>query len=186
MKGIGSKIKDIRRHQGLSQEELADLAKLNLRTIQRVENNSNQPNGKTIKLLCNALNINIEDIVEYGKTEDNTFLILFHLSVLSFMVLPLGNIIVPMILWLTKKDRIVGLKEAGANLLNYQIIWTGFFYLAIVIGVLGKLSHNSFKYFLYVIAVLVVINIIIPIVFAFLINQKSKNVFYPKMIKIIS
>lgn len=119
MKGIGSKIKDIRRHQGLSQEELADLAKLNLRTIQRVENNSNQPNGKTIKLLCNALNINIEDIVEYGKTEDNTFLILFHLSVLSFMVLPLGNIIVPMILWLTKKDRIVGLKEAGANLLNY-------------------------------------------------------------------
>jgi len=38
------------------------------------------------------------------------------------LVFPLGNIILPMILWLTKKDKIIGLKEVGANLLNYQIV----------------------------------------------------------------
>ena len=73
MKEVGSKIKEIRKSKGLSQEELADTAKVNLRTIQRIENNVNNPSGKTLNLLCDALNIGIDEIVEYGKTEDKTF-----------------------------------------------------------------------------------------------------------------
>ena len=33
-------------------------------------------------------------------------------------------IILPLILWMNKKDKIIGLKEVGANLLNFQIIWS--------------------------------------------------------------
>ncbi|MCX6262508.1 MAG: DUF4870 domain-containing protein, partial [Bacteroidia bacterium] len=29
---------------------------------------------------------------------------LFHLSVLTFIFIPLGNIIIPLILWITKRD----------------------------------------------------------------------------------
>ena len=51
MKGVGSKIREIRKRKGLSQEELAEVAKVNLRTIQRIENNANESSGKTLNLL---------------------------------------------------------------------------------------------------------------------------------------
>ena len=38
MNEIGKRIRDIRKKKGLSQEELAESAKVNLRTIQRIEN----------------------------------------------------------------------------------------------------------------------------------------------------
>ena len=102
---------------------------------------------KHLTYLCDALHISIDDIVDYGKSEDKTFLMLFHLSVLSFMILPLGNIIIPLILWLTKRDKIVGLKEIGPNLINFQILWAILFYTSIIFGVFGKLMHSNFNMF---------------------------------------
>ena len=43
---VGVKIKELRKKKGFSQEELAETAKVNLRTIQRIENNENEPRGK--------------------------------------------------------------------------------------------------------------------------------------------
>jgi len=187
MKEIGRKIRIIRKRKGLSQEELAELAKINLRTIQRIENNANEPSGKTLSLLCEALEINIEELVEYGKAEDKTFLMLFHLSVLSFMILPLGNIIIPLILWLTKKNKIVGLKEIGANLINFQIIWAILFYTSIILGALGKLTHSNFKIFLYSIIILPILNVALTIVFAIKTNKGNTKTYYPnfKWLRII-
>ena len=122
MNEIGNKIKELRKKKGLSQEELAELASVNLRTIQRIESNESEPRGNTLNLICKVLDINAEDILDYGKEADDSYMICFHISVISFLVFPLGNIILPMILWLTKKDKIIGLKEVGANLLNYQIV----------------------------------------------------------------
>lgn len=79
-----------------------------------------------------VLGVNAEEILDYGKQSDLSYLFFFHLSVLSFLVIPLGNILLPMILWQTKKDKIIGLKEIGANLLNYQIIWTVLSHLSCV------------------------------------------------------
>jgi len=187
MKELGSKIIEIRKRKGVSQEELAEAAKVNLRTIQRIENNANEPSGKTLNLLCDALDISIDDIVDYGKSEDKTFLMLFHLSVLSFIIFPLGNIIIPLILWLTKKDKIVGLKEIGANLINFQIVWTVLFYASIVIGFLWKLTHSNFNIFLYSIIILPLLNIILTIVFAVRANKGNIKVHYPnfKRLRII-
>ncbi len=66
---IGKKISDIRKTKGISQEELAELSKVNLRTIQRIENNENVPRGKTLNLICNALDLNLEEI----QTKKNVF-----------------------------------------------------------------------------------------------------------------
>ena len=37
METIGTKISKIRKQKGMSQEELADMSKINLRTLQRIE-----------------------------------------------------------------------------------------------------------------------------------------------------
>ncbi|WP_439482718.1 helix-turn-helix domain-containing protein [Cyclobacterium plantarum] len=69
---IGKKISETRKSKGLTQEELAELSKVNLRTIQRIENNESEPRGKTLILICEVLDINIEDLINSKKIiEDN-------------------------------------------------------------------------------------------------------------------
>ena len=70
MKQLGFKIKELRQNKGLSQEELSELSKVSLRTIQRIEKNTNAPSGKTLNLICEALHVNLEDLMEYGKTKE--------------------------------------------------------------------------------------------------------------------
>ncbi|WP_370476685.1 DUF4870 domain-containing protein [Tamlana flava] len=189
MTELGNKIKDTRKRKGLSQEELAESARVNLRTIQRIENKENEPRGKTLQLICEALDINAEDILDYGKEHDKNYLIFFHLSVLTFLVIPLGNIIIPLILWLNKKDKIIGLNTIGVNLLNFQILWTFLSYSALFVGVFSKITHviggmNPFD-ILTLWGIFSTINIILPIIFAVKVrNGKIKN-FYPNIIRLI-
>ncbi len=186
MEDIGQKIKSIRKQKGLSQEELADLAKVNLRTIQRIENNESEPRGKTLQLICDVLNVNIEDILEYGKRNDKNFLVVFHLSVLSFLVIPIGNIILPLILWMNKKDKIIGLHAIGTNLINFQIVWTFASFSSITIFAIFKIMHyHYYEYFLFISIGLYIINITMPIYFAVKTNKGKTNLSYPKLIKLV-
>lgn len=69
---IGEKISERRKAKGLTQEELAELSKVNLRTIQRIENSESEPRGKTLILICEVLDINLEDLLNSKKQiEDN-------------------------------------------------------------------------------------------------------------------
>lgn len=185
MNTIGKKILDVRKRKGLTQEELSNLAKINLRTLQRIEKDETVPHGNTIKRLCDILDIQIEDILDYGKQEDNNFLILFHLSVLSFLIIPLGNIILPTILWLTKRDKIVKLNELGADLLNFQISWTILVFVSFVTSLLVYYDWNSlagkvYMPAIFMILILIVLNIIYSITLGVLISKRnSKRYFFP-------
>ena len=66
---IGTKIREARIKKALSQEDLAELSKLNLRTIQRIENNESIPRGKTLKLVFDALDIVVIENNSRGKVE---------------------------------------------------------------------------------------------------------------------
>jgi transcriptional regulator with XRE-family HTH domain len=186
MNEIGKKIREVRKKKGLSQEELAESSQVNLRTIQRIENNESEPRGKTINLICGVLGINAEDILDYGKQTDKNFLIIFHLSVLAFLAIPVGNIILPLILWITKKDKIVGLREVGANLLNFQIIWSVFAFLSIIAWASFKIMHyRTYDILIYASLALYALNIILPIIFAIKTsNGKTENL-YPNIIKLV-
>jgi len=70
MNVIGNRISETRKLKGLTQEELAELAKVNLRTIQRIENNENEPRGKTLNLICNVLDLNLEDLLNQEKSNN--------------------------------------------------------------------------------------------------------------------
>jgi len=53
--------------------------------------------------------------------QDNQLLVLTHLSQLLFLVTGLGGLIVPLIIWLTQKDKVIGMDLHGKQILNFQI-----------------------------------------------------------------
>lgn len=59
MRSISDLIINSRKSKNLTQEQLAELSKVNLRTIQRIENNENTPRGYTLKLICDVLEIQL-------------------------------------------------------------------------------------------------------------------------------
>ncbi|MDP5202441.1 helix-turn-helix domain-containing protein [Flavobacterium sp. DG2-3] len=188
MNEIGKKIKELRKKKGLSQEELAEYSKVNLRTIQRIENDENEPRGRTLNLICEALDVNAEDILDYGKYEDKSYLVVFHLSVLVFLAIPVGNIILPLILWMNKKDKIIGLKEIGTNLLNFQIVWTVLAFISFILFAAGHIFHDvilSIQIFVYSFIGLFAINIFLPIISAIITSKGKTKRLYPNLIRII-
>ena len=53
--------------------------------------------------------------------EDNQMLVMTHLSQLLDLVTGVGGFIVPLILWLTQKDKVAGMDMYGKMILNFQI-----------------------------------------------------------------
>ena len=96
MKSTGKIIYEVRKQKGISQEELAIMAKVNLRTIQRLENDINEPRNATINLICEALEIDQNDLksqVEKGdsasliqKLINSIFLLFFNLTIASLII----------------------------------------------------------------------------------------------------
>lgn len=55
------------------------------------------------------------------------------------MVLPsLGHILGPLIIWLVKKPESPAIDAAGRNVLNFQISWTIWMFVAVIIGFVGS------------------------------------------------
>lgn len=189
METIGTKITQLRKQKAFSQEQLAELAKVNVRTIQRIENNETTPRGATLKLICDALGVTPDEIVNFEKTEDHTFLIWLHLSVMLGYVLPLGNIILPLILWLSNKYRIENVNEQGKNILNFQILYSIITFLLIFFAAFGKITHFkmilSFEIFLLTVAILGTFIFFFPIINAIRISKGTIKNFYPTVIRFI-
>ncbi len=53
--------------------------------------------------------------------EDKQLLVITHLSQLLDLVTGIGGFIVPLIIWLTQKDKVFGMDETGKMILNFQI-----------------------------------------------------------------
>ena len=68
---IAKKISETRKIQGLTQEELAEKSQINLRTIQRIENNESEPRGKTLSLICDVLQIDIRELLANDNSQNS-------------------------------------------------------------------------------------------------------------------
>lgn len=53
--------------------------------------------------------------------KDNQLLVLTHLSQLLDFVTGIGGFIIPLIIWLINRDKIIGLDEHGKAILNFRI-----------------------------------------------------------------
>ncbi|MBJ6368318.1 helix-turn-helix domain-containing protein [Snuella sedimenti] len=137
---LAQRVKELRTGKGFSQEVLAEISGLSLRTIQRIENNETVPRGDTLKRLAVALNTSPDDIVDWQVQEDQSYLTLMSASALGFLFFPLLGIIIPLTLWILKKDKLKGVNELGKSILNFQISWVlllFLYYIFIISGMLG-------------------------------------------------
>jgi len=64
------RLKELRNQKGMSQEVLADISGLSLRTIQRIENGETNPTGESLKRLSNALNVNPDELIDWAIKDD--------------------------------------------------------------------------------------------------------------------
>ena len=120
---LTKKVKELRTRRGLSQEQLADLTLLSLRTIQRIENGENVPRGDTLKRLAVALNVSPDEIIDWQVEEDRNVLFLLNFSQLGLLAFPLLGIIIPLAIWIIKKDKVKDVDVVGKAILNFQFSW---------------------------------------------------------------
>ena len=128
-----SKLKRIRELQNLTQEELSEKSGISARTIQRIES-GNEPKGHTLRILAKTLNVKENELqtktsdIDFGfqerivetETINYSTIKLINLSSLPFIVIPLFNIIVPVILMLKMKSKNTITKQ----IISLQIMWT--------------------------------------------------------------
>ncbi len=126
---LSIKVKDIRRKKGISQEMLAENSGLSLRTIQRIENGETEPRGDSLKRMSDALEVNPDEIMDWAIREDNNYLAAMNLSALGFIIFPLLGIIIPLILWISKKNRVKNVNKVAKEILNFQITWNMLYFI---------------------------------------------------------
>lgn len=186
---IAQKVKELRSRKGFSQEQLAESAEINLRTVQRIESGETEPRGDTLKRIAKALNVTPDELIDWAEHEDNGFVAFLNLSALCFIAFPLLGIIVPLAIWILKKDRIRNISEVGKRLVNFQITWCLliFFLYGIVISStifnfiiplpnLSELSSGRVE-IIMIIPLLYVINALY-IIINIIRSYKGKKVFY--------
>ncbi len=102
---LHQKLLQARKHQGLTQEELADRTGITVRTIQRIENGENVPRMYTLKTIASVLGISLEELQQeqtasadgtgaYHTEESIHFLQMLTLSCFSYIVLPYFHFLV--------------------------------------------------------------------------------------------
>ena len=112
------------------------------------------------------------DMNSPSKTEC-TWAMLCHISIFSGTVIPFGNLLVPLVIWLIKKDEMKFVDDQGKEILNFQISITIYLILSIfliilligipmVIGlfifnfictIIGAIKANDGKYYRYPMAI---------------------------------
>jgi len=74
--------------------------------------------------------------------ENNSTLLLLHLSQLSLFVFPIFGVFIPLLIWKTNKD-IHRIEETAKAIINFQITWILAFFMPIILVLFGgKLLVN--------------------------------------------
>lgn len=89
--------------------------------------------------------------------QDNQLLVLTHLSQLIIFVTGFGSLIVPLVVWLTQKEKVYNMDEHGKNIINFQLSLIIYCIFCIPLILLFGLGILGF-------IVLVIISFIFPIV----------------------
>lgn len=181
------KLKNIRESQNLTQEELSEKSGISVRTIQRIEAGQ-EPKGYTLRVLAQTLEISEKELqntsseteisqsivhqLNNEKKEEIDFskVKLINLSSLPFVVLPVLNIVVPVILMYVLKMKHPIIKQ----IISVQILWTIIAPVVFMIGIFLKLGR---QFTLALIVVIILSNLFIIIRNAMEIDR-SKKLYY--------
>lgn len=140
---LAERLRQRRIQKGYSQEHLADRAQISVRTLQRIEGGQTEPRGHTLIALADALDLPIEDLMDFTKKENTNTLHAINLSALAYWVFPLGNILVPLIVWIINKDQVKGANQFGKRQLLIQVAWTVLIFLSIILLFFGPFIFGT-------------------------------------------
>jgi len=144
-KNLANNVRELRKRRGLSQEQLSENSKLSLRTIQRIEKGESIPRGDTLIKITQALQVTPDDLLEWTATEDRGYLILLNLSSISILFQPLLGIIIPLVMWILKREKIYLVEDTGKNLISFQITWVLILYIIMIIATQGVIIPINFN-----------------------------------------
>ena len=122
---IAKKIIHFRKLKGITQETLADVSGLNIRTIQRIESGEVDPRLFTLKSIAEALEVPLEDLLPEPTQRELNQIAILHISPIGFFVLPvIGNVLFPFIFWMLKREESNNMEKHGKDILNGQITYS--------------------------------------------------------------
>jgi uncharacterized protein len=72
-------------------------------------------------------------VIDSSQKQARLWAMFCHLAALVGHIIPLGNIIGPLVIWLVKKDEMPAVNEHGKEALNFQISMTIYYLIAAVL-----------------------------------------------------
>lgn len=126
-----------RKSKGFTQEELSEKSTVAVRTIQRIEKGEVQPHLQTIKLLAEALAIQVEDLIVIEDPSEEPinrkYMMLFHASPFFGFIIPFANILFPLFIWLSKGDKSKTYDQHGRAVINFHSSITLYFIVSLIL-----------------------------------------------------
>lgn len=173
---LGERLKYHRKLKGFSQEELAQRTTVTVRTIQRIEKQEVNPHLNTVKLLATALEIEVDDLMalENPKNEaiKKKWLLLMHSTPLLGYFIPFLNVLLPLFIWIHKREDNPVYNKHGIKIINFQITLLLLLVILMLTGVTAwGQAIWGFLAFLFLGTIIIVINIFLVL--------KSEKCFYP-------
>ncbi len=201
-------LKEHRQSQQLSQQELADLAHVSVRSIQRIEKD-HYASAYVIRSLCEALKISVNDLeISESKlaniesqsdiVDDNNSIInsnippegalkIINFSALMVLIVPFSNLLLPAILyWIFPLSDPA--KRQAKHILSFQLFWILVTLFAVILtwimtSLLGIFEVARYPLFVWIYVGLVMVNASIIMQTAAQINaRKPILTFVPEVI----
>ncbi len=139
-----------RKLKGYTQEDLSSKTQVTVRTIQRIEKGSVQPHLQTIKLLAAGLGVEVDALLPLEDPKEETiqkkWLILLHSTPFLGFIIPLANILIPLFLWIHKREDNKVYDVHGVQIINFQITISILYALSLV----ALVTIEKWGFFLFI------------------------------------
>lgn len=137
-----------RRKKGLTQEELADMAGIGRRTLQRIENGDTEPRAFTLKAIADVLEVTVEELSAPVDPDNDPvfaerdaaahFLQVFCLSCFSYILVPWFHFLIPLVLLRRQPNLSPKLVSFCRKTLRQQVYWV----ISLQAALLLTLAYN--------------------------------------------
>lgn len=138
---LSERVTELRNRKGFSQEVLAEESGLSLRTIQRIENGETTPRGDTLQRIAKGLGVTSEELIDWKLEKNDSYLAILNASALTFIFFPIFGILVPLVMWISQKNKIHGIDRNSRKILNFQITWS----LVLFLSIIGYIGGNFYR-----------------------------------------
>ncbi len=173
---LAERLRYYRKVKGLSQEELSKRTNITVRTIQRIEKAAVQPHLNTVKTLATALELEVTDLLPLNDPKEETikkkWLLLMHATPLLGFFIPLCNVLIPLFLWIHKREDNPVYDQHGVKIINFQITAL----LLAILSFVSLVTIEKWGFFIFIGTVPVCIGIVIANIVYVLRTEKC---YYP-------